>query len=101
MTLEIAKKKNDFGHEIIDCPFCGDFVYVRDPVPMMGREAATDLYRHIRNQAKNEALEFMLDADQAFKTPHLDFYKNNTSTERPRKPVPMKRFFKANSIEVI
>lgn len=82
--MKLEKKKNSYGHEVVDCPFCADFVYVRErPEPLR------DLKRHIANQAKNEALEKCIGSKEI--VAHLDYYLAHTESKVVR--VPKKRQF--------
>ena len=89
--MELASHKNAYGHEVIDCPFCTDWVYKRD-----NPEPARDLYRHITGEAKKEALAIEL--GESMERKHLDFYKEHTQSTPP-KVVP-KRTFKPRTFTV-
>ena len=71
----IKIRKNQYDHEVADCPFCDKFVYVR-PVTKMSPDPLRDLKRHITNQAKNEALEKYLKPKAGIE--HLMYYAAHT-----------------------
>lgn len=61
---------------IVDCPFCDDFVYMRES-RMHKEDRLSNLKRHITNQARNEALEWYL-AGESIPCPHLTYLKAHT-----------------------
>jgi len=73
MKIEIYK--NDYGYDSVNCPFCNKRQYVR-PATKVSPDRLRDLKRHIKNQAKNEALEFVCENKKD--TPHLNYLKERT-----------------------
>lgn len=77
--MKIKSYKDKFGYFRVDCPFCGEFAYLASGDKT---DELRNLKRHITNAAKNEALDFVLSADEALNVPHLDYYRKHTS-DRP------------------
>jgi len=90
--MEIKSRKNDYGHKLIDCPFCDKTCYISRGVK--------DFLRHMTNQAKNEALEVAVGGMKDDEAKHLQFYKNNTK-EKEVTFVAGKRDYLTNSIKII
>lgn len=99
--MEIKKRKNEYGHEVADCPFCKAWVYIRDAVPSRGQHEARDMFRHITNEAKKEALSVAIDTMKAGDAKHLAFYKENTQPYAPRTITEAKREYKPSTINVV
>lgn len=88
--MDVKARKNEYQHDVVDCPFCDYFAYVR-PVTKVSPDPLRDLKRHITNQAKNEAfiqaLVSPLTDETNHSTPHLDYYKQHTSEPKlPPRP---------------
>lgn len=79
--MKIKSYKNQYNFEVVDCPFCGYFSYVRE-VTKASPDPLRDLKRHITNQAKNEAFLFHFNGPEGTPIPHLDYYKSHTTNER-------------------
>lgn len=60
---------------VVDCPFCDDFVYMRES-RLHSPDRLSNLKRHITNQARNEALEQALGDTAPMK--HLEYLKAHT-----------------------
>lgn len=86
--MKLTQRKNEYGHEVVDCPFCPDFIYLREETKS-SPDALRDLKRHITNQAKNEALEKALRNIGEFK--HLVYYVAHTQPMMVK--IPNKRQF--------
>lgn len=79
--MEIKARKNDYNHDVVDCPFCKYFAYVR-PISKVSPDPLRDLKRHITNQAKNESLSWALSQETVQDTkpfPHLSYYIEHTN----------------------
>jgi hypothetical protein len=79
--MKLQTRQNDYGHIVIDCPFCEGWVY-RRAASKTSPDPARDLKRHITNAAKNEAFAWMLvqEGDRP-EMPHLDYYRAHTSMQ--------------------
>jgi len=73
--MKLKPRKNDYGHLVLDCPFCDSFVYLRES-RMHRPDRISNLKRHITNDAKNEAFEVALGSIEP--TKHLDYLKAHT-----------------------
>lgn len=73
--MKIKPRKNEHSHNIVDCPFCDHWTYLR-AATKVSPDPLRDLKRHITNAAKNEA--FALNLGKEIATPHLDYYKAHT-----------------------
>ena len=73
--MKVKIEKNQYGHEVVYCPFCKKYSYLR-PATKVSPDRLRDLKRHIKNQAKNEALEFVCDKQKEI--PHLDYFRSHT-----------------------
>lgn len=82
MKLKIST--TPYGHEVINCPFCDYFSYVK----RTAYDPTNGIKRHITNAARAEALDVIL--EKKSKTPHLDYYKEHTAEKRI---TPNKRHF--------
>jgi len=83
----VQKIKNNYGHEVVDCPFCSSSAYVPNgPHP----DPLRNLKRHITCQAKSEAFAHFFDS--ALPTPHLTYLKEHTK-EQATTPKITKREF--------
>lgn len=87
--MKITPRKNDYGHMVADCPFCDDWVYIRESTKV-SPDPLRDLKRHITNQAKNEAFEWALSDGTNGANHHLEYVREHTSMQ-PVKPAAMKR----------
>jgi len=76
--MKIKKTKNKYGHDRISCPFCDEDFHLSNGRPI------ANLQRHIRNQAKNEALAVLCGdvAEQPNEVKHLTYYKAHTSKKQ-------------------
>lgn len=74
--MKLTPRKNNYGHMVIDCPFCADFVYLQESRHHQP-DRLSNLKRHITNQARNEALEWYL-AGSSIPCPHLEYLKAHT-----------------------
>lgn len=79
----IQIRKNEYDHEVADCPFCDKWVYVR-PTTKVSPDPLRDLKRHITNQAKNEAMEKYLRPEASID--HLMYYVAHTKPKVVPKP---------------
>lgn len=78
--MTLTTRTNEYGHEVVDCPFCEKWVYVRES-SKVSPDPLRDLKRHITNDAKSEALALCIGkAIEAPKTPtpHLEYYVEHT-----------------------
>lgn len=76
--MKIEKRKNQYGHEVADCPFCDAWVYIRDS-SKASPDPLRDLKRHITNEAKKEALEWALSDGTNGANRHLEYFRAHTS----------------------
>ena len=93
--MKITVRKNEYKHEVLDCPFCDGWVYLR-ATTKSNPDSLRDLKRHITHAAKNEASMFSLgetDPTSENQTPHLDYYKEHTSVRPVVPKVAAKRQF--------
>ncbi len=65
---------NKFDHEVVDCPFCDDFVYVQPC--RKGQDPLRGLYRHIAVAAKREALQWFVNQKEE-PGKHMVYYKDH------------------------
>lgn len=86
--MKITPFKNEYGNEIINCPFCSYWCYTRKSTKI-SPNPLRDLLRHIHNESKKEALEIILNNNIYF--PHLDYFREHT-TIAPE----MKKYIKRN-----
>lgn len=81
--MKLAPYTNKYGYERVKCPFCG---YEANYRKGNGSDPFMDLKRHITNQAKNEALKWMMFSKEKMRKAqmpeHLLYYQNHTSDER-------------------
>lgn len=78
--MKIKPWVNDYGHKVADCPFCDNFVYLRES-KLASPDPLRDLKRHITNEAKNEALESAVANKGAYDVgeyKHLEYYLKHT-----------------------
>jgi len=68
----LKPRTNEYGHTVVDCPFCDGFAYVRNG----NRDALLGLQRHIRVRASSEALAVA--CGEIGTTLHLEYYKEHT-----------------------
>lgn len=73
--MKLTPRKNNYGHMVLDCPFCDDYVYMRESRQHQP-DRTTNLKRHITNQARSEAFEAALGSAEEIK--HLDYVKKHT-----------------------
>ncbi len=85
--MKIKSRKNEYNYDVVDCPFCDNWVYLR-VATKISPDPLRDLKRHITNHAKNEA--FAVALGESVFTTHLDYYKSHTKLQ-PIKPILMKR----------
>jgi hypothetical protein len=78
--MQIKSYKNSYQHDVVDCPYCSYFAYVRD-VTKASPDPLRDLKRHITNQAKNEAFNKLL-LGESVATPHFDYYRDHTKPQK-------------------
>lgn len=74
--MKLTPRTNQYGHEVVDCPFCPDFIYLREETKG-SPDALRDLKRHITSQARAEALEKCVGNIGEFK--HLMYYVEHTT----------------------
>lgn len=81
--MEIKIRKNDYGYSVADCPFCDYTAHVRE-ITKISPDPLRDLKRHITNQAKNEALVWIIGGCSGGieKFKHLDYYKKHTCEKK-------------------
>ena len=90
--MNLSTRKNDYGHTVIDCPFCEGWVYLRSATPST-EDQLRDLKRHITTAAKNEAFEWMLENNVTTPPiPHLEYYRKHVSW-KPQRNGTLKRQF--------
>lgn len=77
--MKIDIYKNEYGYDSIDCPFCNKRQYAREATKV-SPDRLRDLKRHIKNQAKNEALELYCN-EKTDKYPHLNYLKEHTTAK--------------------
>lgn len=76
--MKLTPRKNQYGHEVVDCPFCAQWIYVRD-VTKISPDPLRDLKRHISNAAKSEALSVALgELIKETQAPHLEYFTLHT-----------------------
>lgn len=94
--MKLTPYKNQYHHQVVDCPFCKHWVYLRESTKV-SPDPLRDLKRHITNQAKNEAFARALAGEDAppSEAPHLSYYKQHTYLQ-PVKPTAMKRAYDAD-----
>ena len=68
MSTKLKTRKNKYGFDVVDCPFCGAEEYARNDF--------RGLKSHITTMAKREALAVALDGLDT--SPHLVYYKAHT-----------------------
>lgn len=86
--MEVKIYKNDYGHDSIDCPFCGERCYAR-PATKVSPDRLRDLKRHILNRAKAEALDWILNDPSKQVTnremgSHLKYVKDHLREKPPQ-----------------
>ena len=72
--MELKLKTNKYGYKEIYCPYCDKRCYLRKESGI----PAKSLFRHMTNQARNEALEVIVGELKSEEAKHLKFYKENT-----------------------
>ena len=73
--MKLKPRKNQYGYMVVDCPFCDDFIYMRES-RLHNPDRLSNLKRHITNQARNEALEAAISNVKEGK--HLVYMKTHT-----------------------
>lgn len=88
--MKIKPRINEYRHQVLDCPFCDGWVYLRESTKV-SPDPLRDLKRHITTQAKNEAFAFYLNnhlewalAEENIKIPHLEYYQDHTALKAQR-----------------
>lgn len=79
--MKLTPRKNNYGHSVIDCPFCDDFIYLRES-RLHQPDRLTNLKRHITNQSRNEALELCIansSGKLSEKGKHLEYFLAHTT----------------------
>ncbi len=94
--MEIKSRKNSYGHERLDCPYCSKEVYVR----RSSENPAREMLQHMTREAKNEALEILVEDLEPAKANHLGFYKTHT-TKKEVKVAANQREYSIDSIRII
>lgn len=75
--MKVQTRKNNYGHLVADCPFCDEFVYMRESHHHKHKpDRLSNLKRHIINKARNEAFESALGSLELGK--HLAYIKDHT-----------------------
>lgn len=77
--MEVKIKKTEYGYYKAECPFCGISCFYRE---REGKDPLRDLKRHFVNQAKNEALAYMISGGQAAGQ-HLEYVRQHAKENRP------------------
>ena len=77
--MKLKKYKNKYGHERVKCPFCSHEAYVQSTSKYQ-LDPLRGLKQHIKNQAKNEALEVLVEGGK--NTEHLDYFKKHTAKRK-------------------
>jgi hypothetical protein len=76
--MKLNKRKSEFGSEVIDCPFCEYWSYLRER--RSNPDPTTGIKRHIVNQAKNECFEIFM--GRKVETKHLDYFKQHATNKK-------------------
>lgn len=71
--MELKKRKNAYGFDVVECPFCKVTQYVN----ARKNTEAKGLHQHIAVMAKREAFAQALGDIQ--EVPHLNYFKEHTS----------------------